>query len=74
MSRALFLSIGEGEAIARCLKEKVGVSTIERLPNGGVRLVCSSSAGADIMRVALKSKLTSADVPRQAHRPKKPLW
>ena len=73
MTRALFLSISEGEAVAQCLKEKVGVSTIERLPGGGVRLVCSSSEGAKTMRIALKSKLTDT-VARVGYRPRSPLW
>jgi hypothetical protein len=73
MNRALFLSIGEGEAIAQCLKEKVGLSTIERLPGGGVRLVCASSEGAKTMRIALKSKLTDS-VARVGYRPRSPLW
>jgi hypothetical protein len=74
MSRALFLSIGEGEAIAQCLKRKVAVSTIERLPGGGIRLVCASNEGAGILRAALSSKLMEADAVREPHRPKGPLW
>src|SRR2546421_6841587 len=31
--------------IARCLSEKVNISAIERLPQGGVRLVCMSVDG-----------------------------
>src|SRR6185503_20425390 len=38
MSRALHIEMDEGAVIARCLAEKVGVSAIERLPQGGVRL------------------------------------
>ena len=46
MSRTVFLDLDEGKVVARCLKEKVGVSTIEALPGGGVRLVCMSGGGA----------------------------
>ena len=46
MSRALFVSLDEGEVVARCLARKVGISTTERLPGGGVRLVCNSGDGA----------------------------
>ena len=40
MSRVLFVSLDEGQVVARCLAEKVGISAIERLPGGGVRFVC----------------------------------
>ena len=69
MSRTLFLSIAEGEVLARCMKERVGLSSIERLPSGGVRLVCMSSGGAETMRSALKSKLIDP-VSREPFRPR----
>ena len=69
MSRTLFLSIAEGEVLARCMKERVGVSSIERLPSGGVRLVCMSSGGAETMRSARKSKLIDP-VSREPFRPR----
>ena len=37
MSRALFVSLDEGQVVARCLAKNVGISAIERLPGGGVR-------------------------------------
>ncbi len=73
MSRTLYLKLDEGKVIARCSKEKIGVSAIERLPGGGVRLVCSSSAGAEQIRALLKSQLLDGDqVMRQRHRPSTP--
>ena len=75
MSRTVFVSLGEGEVIARCLKEKVAISVIERLPGGGVRLVCSSSSGAERMRSVLKKQLLEeAQTLREPHRPSTPLW
>lgn len=75
MSRTIFVSLGEGEVMARCLKEKVAVSVIERLPGGGVRLVCSSSVGAERMRAVLKKQLLEgARTLRERHRPSTPLW
>ena len=74
MSRTLFLDLEEGPAVARCLKEKIGVSAIERLPAGGIRLVCASSAGAEQLRKALKSHLMHGDIARERHRPVSPLW
>ena len=74
MSRALFLSIDEGQVVARCLAEKVGISAIERLPGGGVRLVCKSGDDAVMMRRKLKQHLMGDDVTRQKLRPSSPLW
>lgn len=75
MSRTLYLRLDESKVVACCLKEKVGVSTIERLPGGGVRLVCNSSDGAERIRTVLKSKLLSTEgVTREPHRPGTPLW
>ena len=46
MTRVVLLSMNESEVIARCHDAKVGVSAIERLTTGGVRLVCMSVEGA----------------------------
>jgi hypothetical protein len=74
MSRVLFVSLDEGQVVARCLAEKVGISNIERLPAGGVRLVCMSGDGAALMTRKLKSHLITEDVTRELRRPTKPLW
>ena len=74
MSRTVYLDLDEGKVVARCLKENVGVSAIERLPGGGVRLVCMSGAGAERIRNLLKGQLIGKDVTRERHRPTTPLW
>lgn len=74
MSRVLFVSLDEGDVVASCLASKVGISAIERLPDGGVRLVCMSSVGAAKMKRKLKSQLIPDTVTRQSHRPSSPLW
>lgn len=75
MSRTVYLDLAEGEVIARCLKEKVGISAIERLPSGGVRLVCMSVDGAQQIRSLLKSKVLEGEhTVRERHRPITPLW
>jgi hypothetical protein len=74
MSRAILLSLDEGEVVARCLKAKVGVSAIEGLIGGGVRLVCLSSAGAELIRKTLKRHLIKGHAVRERHRPPTPLW
>lgn len=74
MSRVLLVNLDEGEVVAKCLSEKVGISAIERLPSGGVRLVCNSSGGAVTMERKLKGHLIKGEVVRERHRPARPLW
>ena len=74
MSRAINLTLGEDEVLQHCRRLDVGVSSLEALPGGGVRLVCMSSDGAGQVRQALKSKLIAGDVVRARFRPSTPLW
>jgi hypothetical protein len=74
MSRAMFVNLPEADVIASCKAENVGISAIERIPQGGVRLVCMSSEGAGIMTRKLKAKLIAGEVTRQRFRPARPLW
>ena len=74
MSRTLFVNLDEDDVIARCLKEKVNVSALERIPAGGVRLVCGSSEGAELMRRKFKTKLIAGEPVRARLRPSRPLW
>jgi hypothetical protein len=74
MSRVINLSLGEADVMSRCSAERVGVSAIERLPQGGVRLVCMSMDGAALIRRRLKSHVIKGDVRRERFRPTRPLW
>lgn len=74
MSRVLFVSLDEDKVVARCGAEKVGISAIERLPQGGVRFVCMSGDGAAHMKKKLKAHLLKDDVVRQSHRPTSQIW
>ena len=74
MSRALLINLDEGQVVARCLSENVGISAIERLASGGVRLVCNSSDGAGTMMRAFKSHLIKGEVVRERRRPTKTSW
>lgn len=74
MSRAMFVNLSEKDVIASCAAEQVGISAIERIPQGGVRLVCMSSEGAGIMTRKFKSKLISGEVTRERHRPRTSTW
>ena len=74
MSREIFLSMPQDAALAGCLAQKVGVSVVEALPQGGVRLVCMSGDGAALMRQKFKRQLIKGDVARAKIRPRTPLW
>lgn len=74
MSRELFVTLDESDVVRRCLTEKVGISAIEKLPAGGVRLVCMSVDGAATMFRKLKPHLIEGVVDRQRHRPSRLLW
>ncbi len=74
MTRAVNLMMEEGEVVARCRVEQVGISAIERLPQGGVRLVCNSADGAETIRRKLKARIIDGQVTRERHRPTRPLW
>lgn len=74
MSRVLFIALDEGDVVARCLAHKVGISALERLPGGGVRLVCMSGDGAALMGRKLKRHLMADTTPRERYRLARPLW
>ena len=74
MSRELFVTLDESDVVRRCLAEKVGISAIEKLPAGGVGLVCMRADGAATMFRKLKPHLIEGVVDRQRHRPSRLLW
>ena len=74
MSRVVNLTLDEGAVVTRCLSEKVGVSAIEALPGGGVRLVCKSSDGAALIRKKLKRYVMDDNARREPHRPATGMW
>jgi hypothetical protein len=74
VSRVLFVDLDEGAVVTKCVAENVSISAIERLPKGGVRLVCMSGDGAATMTRKLKKHLITGDVVRAVHRPRTPLW
>jgi hypothetical protein len=74
MSRALNVGLDENTVKARCSAEQVGISAMEALPGGGVRLVCMSMDGAETMRRKFKGQLIKGEVSRERHRPRTSLW
>jgi hypothetical protein len=73
VSRAVFLKLSEGSVVARCVAEKVDISCVEALPEGGTRLVCMSVAGAERIRRKLKASLLKGEVARERFGPGWPL-
>jgi hypothetical protein len=74
MSRVVHLNLDEGVVVIRCMSENVGVSAIERLASGGVRLVCKSTDGAERIRKKLKGYVIGGTVTREKRRPPNPMW
>jgi hypothetical protein len=74
MTRVVHLNLDEGVVTIRCMSENVGVSAIEALPAGGVRLVCMSNDGAELIRTKLKRYLIKGEVTRKLHRPATGTW
>jgi hypothetical protein len=64
MSRAMNVALGEDDVRALCDKAGVAISVLETLPQGGTRLVCRLSEGADTMRGKLAKNLIDGDVKR----------
>ena len=74
MSRAINLQMNEAEAREQCSNRSIGVSAIEALPDGGVRLVCMSSEGAALLRRRLKSQIISDTARRTANSSRRSPW
>lgn len=64
MSRAMNLMLAEADVAASCAKIGVSISTMEPLPTGGTHLVCTTSEGADKMRLKFKDHIVEGVVRR----------
>lgn len=64
MSRAMNLKLSEANVRKRCNESGVSISAIETLPSGGTHLVCTTSKGADEMRMCLEDHLILGTVRR----------
>jgi hypothetical protein len=69
MNRIVHLNLDEGVVEIRCMSEDVEVCVIERLPTGGVRLVCMNDEGAALIRRKLKDYVIDARVKRERQPP-----
>lgn len=72
--RVLFIDLPEATVLQKCEAGDVGVSAIEALASGGVRMVCKSVDGSETARKLFKSKMLKGEVTRTRFRPTKPLW
>jgi hypothetical protein len=73
VSRVILLSLAEKQVRAHCSNNDVGLSAIEALRDGGVRLVCMSAQGAELIREKLKKHLIEGDAVRERYRPRTPM-
>lgn len=74
MSRTVNLAMAEAAVAKHCHDKGISISVIETLPEGGVRLVCSSGEGAEKVRTKLRRHIIAGDPRRAAFRPRTPLW
>jgi hypothetical protein len=74
VSRALNLAMTEAQIIRHCREKDIGISALETLPGGGVRLVCMSGYGAAQIRTKLKDHIIEGEIRRERFRPVHPLW
>lgn len=72
--RVLFINLSETAVLDQCKAKDIGVSAIETLASGGVRMVCKSVDGSETARKVFKSKMLTGEITRTRHRPTKPLW
>lgn len=64
MSRAMNLALPEAEVRDVCLLQGVSISAIEPLQSGGTRLICTTAAGAEEMRLRLRVHIIDGAVTR----------
>ena len=64
MNRAINLALPETDVQARCAESGVSISAIEPLLSGGTHLVCTTSAGADEIRLRLQDHIIKGTVRR----------
>lgn len=74
MSRAINLKMTAVQVAHKCRDNGIGISALEILPDGGVRLVCMSSHGAAQIRSKLSAYIIEGEVRRERFRPVQPLW
>ena len=64
VSRAINLDLPEANVRQRCNESGVSISAIEPLPSGGTHLVCTTTGGAEEMRLRLANHIVVGAVKR----------
>jgi len=73
MSRAVNLRMAEADVRDRCQESGVSISAIEPLTSGGTHLICTTSEGADEIRLRLMNHIIHGAVQRYCfYRPDAP--
>ena len=65
MNRVINLAMAADAVVKHCGKKSIDISVIEALPEGGIRLVCSSMDGAELVRAALRRHVMKGDPRRE---------
>lgn len=73
MSRVINLAMAADAVVKHCSEKSIDISVIEPLPEGGVRLVCSSMDGAELVRIALRRHVIEGDPRREKFVGRRPL-
>jgi hypothetical protein len=68
MIPAIYVNVGEGALVAHCLANKIGISSIESLPNGGTKIVCRTAVETDRLRLQLKPSLIKGGATLERYR------
>jgi len=74
ISRALNLNLSREQVVKHCGSRDVGISAMEDLPDGGVRLVCMSVGGAESLRADLHRHVIKGDARRTPLRERRAPW
>lgn len=70
MSRVVLVALDRKAVEAQCEAADVGISALEELGSGGMRLVCMSREGAETMEAKFKKHLIKGEVTRMRIRPR----
>ena len=74
MNRVFNLAMTEDDILRHCHDKKIAISALEALPDGGARLVCSSSEGSVKIRASLGRHLIDGHARRELFRPRRRVW
>ncbi len=74
MSRVVNLRLPSTEVAQHCLAANISLSVLEELPDGGVRVVCSTIEGSDEVRTKFAKQIIREEPRRKLFRLARTLW